>query len=169
MQLEGYNLGETETLIEYRTAEENHAVACELVRQAKREVLIASYDLDAPVFNHEDFIDALSTLVRRHRNAQAQILLQKSNKVVKHGHRLIPLSHRLSSSIHIHRPGPEHRDYIETFMVVDGIGYFKRQQADRYEGVAAFKAPIVARDLRDLFLTMWERSAPEQELRRLQI
>lgn len=169
MDLNGYTLGESEELIELHTAEENHDVALELVRQAKREVYIASYDLDAAVFSHEDFIDALSTLVRGHRNAQAQILLQRHDKVIKHGHRLIPLAHRLSSSIHIHRPAPEHRNYIETFMVVDGIGYFKRQQSDRYEGLASFKAPIVARDLRDLFLTMWERSAPEPQLRRLQI
>lgn len=169
MELDGYTLGETETLIELHSAEENHKVALELVRQARREVCLVSYDLDAPVFSHEDFIEALSGLIRRHRNAQAQILLQNPNKVVKHGHRLIPLAHRLSSRIHIHRPGPEHRDLIETFMVVDGIGYFKRQQADRYEGVAAFKAPIPARDLRDQFLTMWERSAPEVQVRRLQI
>jgi len=169
MDLDGYTLGESEALLEFHTAEENHQVALELVRQAKREVYIASYDLDAPVFSQEDFIDALSAFVRSHRNAQAQILLQKPDRVVKHGHRLIPLAHRLSSSIHIHRPGPEHRNYLETFLVVDGIGYFKRQLSDRYEGVASFKAPIAARDLRDLFLTMWERSAPESQVRRLQI
>lgn len=169
MDLDTYTLGESEGIIELTTADENRDVALELVRQANREVYIVSYDLDAPVFSNEDFVEALSSFVREKRRAHAHILLQKPNKVVKQGHRLIPLAQRLSSSIHIHHPGPEHRDYFETFMVVDGIGYFKRQLADRYEGVAAFKAPIVARDLRDLFLTMWERSAPESQVRRLQI
>jgi hypothetical protein len=169
MVFDRYRLGETDTLIELHTAAENHQLALELVSQAEKEVLIATYDLDAPVFSHEDFTEALSKLVRRHRNAEAKILLQRPNKVLKQGHRLIPLAQRLSSSIHIHRPAPEHSDYLETFMVVDGIGYFKRQQSDRYEGMAAFKAPISARDLRDLFCTMWERSAAEPQLRRLQI
>lgn len=169
MNLDTYTLGESEENIELTTADENRDVALELVRQAEREVYIVSYDLDAPVFSNEAFIEALSSFVRNKRRAHAQILLQQPNKVVKLGHRLIPLAQRLSSSIHIHRPGPEHRDYLETFMVVDGIGYFKRQLADRYEGLASFKAPIVARDLRDLFLTMWERSAPESQVRRLQI
>ena len=169
MDLDTYTLGESEGIIELTTADENRDVALELVRQANREVYIVSYDLDAPVFSNEDFVEALSSFVREKRRAHAHILLQKPNKVVKQGHRLIPLAQRLSSNIHIHHPGPEHRDYFETFMVVDGIGYFKRQLADRYEGVAAFKAPIVARDLRDLFLTMWERSAPESQVRRLQI
>lgn len=169
MKLDTYTLGESEGIIELTTADENRDVALELVRQANREVYIVSYDLDAPVFSNEDFVEALSSFVREKRRAHAHILLQKPNKVVKQGHRLIPLAQRLSSSIHIHQPGPEHRDYFETFMVVDGIGYFKRQLADRYEGLAAFKAPIVARDLRDLFLTMWERSTPESQVRRLQI
>ncbi len=169
MNMDTYTLGESEENIELTTADENRDVALELVRQAEREVYIVSYDLDAPVFSNEAFVEALSSFVRNKRRAHAQILLQQPNKVVKLGHRLIPLAQRLSSSIHIHRPGPEHRDYFETFMVVDGIGYFKRQLADRYEGLASFKAPIVARDLRDLFLAMWERSTPEPQVRRLQI
>jgi hypothetical protein len=169
MDLDDYTLGESEALIDLSTAKENREVALELVRQARREVYIATYDLDAPVFSQAAFIEALSSFVRRHRHAQANVLLQKPDKAIKHGHRLVTLAQRLESSIHIHRPAPEHRDLVETFMVVDGIGYFQRQLADRYDGVASFKAPIIARDLRDLFLTMWERSAPEQQLRRLQI
>lgn len=169
MNLDSYTLGVSEGNIELTTADENRDVALELVRQAEREVYIVSYDLDAPVFNTEAFSEALSAFVRDKRRAHAHILLQKPDKVVKQGHRLIPLAQRLSSSIRIHRPGPEHHDYYETFMVVDGIGYFKRQLADRYEGIASFKAPIEARDLRDLFLTIWERSAPEPQVRRLQI
>ena len=169
MNLDSYTLGQSEEIIELGTADENRDIALEMVRQANREVYIASYDLDEPVFSTEAFIEAMSAFVRDKPRAHARILLQKPDKVIKQGHRLIPLAQRLSSSIHIHRPGPEHRDYSETFMVVDGIGYFKRQLADRYEGVASFKAPILARDLRDQFLTMWERSAPESQVRRLQI
>lgn len=169
MNLDRYTLGESEEDIELTTAEENRDVALELVRQAKREVYLVSYDLDAPVFSNEEFIEALSVFVRDNNRAHAHILLQRPDKVVKEGHRLIPLAQRLSSSIRIHRPAPEHSDYIETFMVVDGIGYFKRQLADRYEGIASFKAPILARELRDRFLTMWQRSSPESQVRRLQI
>lgn len=169
MNLEGYRLGETETLLDLDTAADNHDVALELVRQAKREVCIMSYDLDPQVFSHGDFVDALSAFVRQSRQATARILVQKSDKAVKQGHRLIPLAHRLSSSLSLHKPGFEHRDYFEAFMVVDGIGYLKRQLADRFEGVASFKAPIEGRDLTALFNSMWEQSEPDPQLRRLQI
>ncbi len=162
-------LGQSDEDIELTSAEANRRIALELVRQAKREVYIMSYDLDAPVFSHQEFVEALSRFVRSSRYAQAHILLQTPDKAVKQGHCLISLAQRLSSQIRLHHPGPEHRDYFETFMVVDGIGYFKRLLADRYEGIACFKAPIAARDLRDLFLMMWERSEPETQVRRLQI
>lgn len=168
MQLDNI-LGESEGDIEFATAEENRQLALELVNQARREVYIATWDLDAPVFSHQEFADALSRFVRDSRYAHAHILLQTPDKAVKLGHRLIPLAQRLSSHIQIHQPASEHRGYLETFMVVDGIGYFKRLLADRYEGIGSFKSPIAGRDLRDLFLSMWERSSPETQVRRLQI
>lgn len=169
MHLDNYTLGQSEGHIELTTAQENHDIALELVRQARREVYLATWDLDAPVFSHQDFAEALSRFVRSSRRAQAHILLQSPDKAIKQGHRVVALAQRLSSHLRIHQPAPEHRDYVETFMVVDGIGYIKRMQADRYEGIASFKAPITGRDLRDLFQTMWERSSPETQLRRLQI
>ena len=169
MNLKDYTLGETDERIELHSAEENHDVALELIRQAKHEVYIMSYDLDPLVLSHEDVVDALSAFVRQGRQAHARVLVQKSPKVVKQGHRIIPLAHRLSSSISLNKPGYEHRDYFEAFMVIDGIGFIKRQLADRFEGVASFKAPIEARDLRALFNTMWEVSEPDPQLRRLQI
>lgn len=169
MNLDGYRLGEHDDLLELTTADDNHDVALELIGQARREVFIMSYDLDPLVLSHEDIVSALSAFVRQSRQAEARILVQRSDKVVKHGHRIVPLAHRLSSSISLNRPGFEHRDYFEAFMVVDGIGFYKRQLADRFEGVASFKAPIEGRDLRALFNTMWERSEPDPQLRRLQI
>jgi hypothetical protein len=169
MNLDGYTLGESDELLDITTAEENHDVALAMIRQAKREVFIMSYDLDPLVLSHEDISEALSAFVRQSRQAHARILVQKSDKVVKQGHRLLPLAHRLTSSISLNRPGFEHRDYFEAFMVVDGIGYLKRQLADRFDGVANFKAPIEGRDLRALFNSMWEQSEPDPQLRRLQI
>ncbi|MCW8840011.1 MAG: hypothetical protein OQL05_02090 [Gammaproteobacteria bacterium] len=169
MNLEGYKLGETDTLIELHTAEENHVVARELIRQAKREVWIMSYDLDPMVLSHEDIAEALSAFIRQGRQSHLRVLVQKSEKVVKQGHRLIPLAHRMSSRISLNKPGFEHRDYFESFMVVDGIGFYKRLLSDRFEGVASFKAPVEGRDLRALFISMWQHSEPDPELRRLRI
>ncbi len=169
MDLSGYILGESEGNIELGSAGDGHDVALALFEQARREVLIASYDLESAILDHEDVVDALSRLARGHRLSEVRILLQSPDRALRHGHRLVTLAQRLSSHIKIHRPGEEHKGLAEAFIVVDGIGYIKRQQADRFEGIASFKAPIEARDLRAAFNTMWERSEPEIQLRRMQL
>lgn len=169
MNSDAHTLGRSDAQLELESAGENLATLLAMVQQARREVYIVSYDLDPAIFSQQAFVEALSAFVRRGRKAHARFLVQNSNRAVKQGHRLIPLAHRLSSSISLHKPGFEHRDYSEAFVVVDGIGYIRRQYAERFEGVASFKAPIEARDLRALFITMWEQSEPDPQLRRLQL
>ena len=162
-------LGESAELLELTSAKDNYSVALELVRQAKREIYVVTHDLDPPVYNQEAFVDALSAFARQSRYSHASFIIRNSDKAIKHGHRLLPLAQRLSSRIKLHNPGFEHRDFIEAFMVVDGIGYIRRQLADRYDGEASFMAPLIGRNLRTLFLEMWGRSEPDPQLRRLQI
>ena len=169
MDLNGYILGETDSLIELNTAQDSHDLILAMIRQARREFYLASYDLDAPCLDHEDIVTALSNFARDNRFSHVHILLQTPEKAMRHGHRLVTLAQRLSSHIHIHQPAEEHRGFSESFMVVDGVGVMRRQLADRYEGVANFKAPIEGRDLRARFIAMWERSSPETRLRRLQL
>lgn len=153
--------------IEITSAQQNRQLALALAQRAQREILIASYDLDSRVYSNQEFVDALSSFVRSHRNAHVHILVWNSEQAVKHGHRLIKLAHQLSSRIKIHAPDPVHADIIESYMVVDGIAYFRRPLAERVEGIACLHAPIIARELKDQFHSMWERSSPAPEFRRL--
>lgn len=155
--------------IEFSGAEQNRQLALQLAQRAEREILIASYDLDSRLYSNQDFVDTLSAFVRAHRNAHVHILVWKNEPAVKHGHRLIELTHRLSSRIKIHEPDPVRAEFIESYMVVDGIAYFRRPLAERLEGIACFHAPIIARELKDHFYSMWERSTPSSEFRRLKI
>ena len=164
-----FTLDESGGKQEFNTAEQNRELALQLAQQATHEILIASYDLDSRIYSNNAFIDALSALVRKHRDASVHILVWKTAPAVKQGHRIIELAQRLTSSIHIHEPDRVHKDFIESFMVVDGTAYFRRPLADRSEGVAEFHAPLNARDLHERFLEMWERSTPCSEFRRLRI
>lgn len=164
-----HTLHEDDTRIELESAQQNHDIALSMFNQARREILIATQDLDAAVLDQDDIIDALSRFARDNRYSEVRILLQNPDKVIHHGHRLLTLAQRLSSSIQIHKPAEEHQGMLEAYMVVDGIGFIRRPLADRYEGLASFKAPIEGRDLRAHFIKLWERSEPETRLRRLQL
>ena len=162
-------LGETDQLIELGSAQDNHDLALAMFRQARREIFIASHDLDRLVLDHEDIIQALSEFARDNRLSHVRILLQNADRVIKHGHRLITLAQRLSSSIQIYRPAEEHLGFADTFFVVDGIGVMRRLMAERFEGTGNFKAPIDGRDLRARFISMWELATPETRLRKLHL
>ncbi len=160
-------LGETDQELSIETREENRAVALNLVSQTRQHLVIASRDLDPLIYSNQDFIDALSALARRTRQTQIQILIRDSMAIVRDGHRLIPLSQRLSSSIHIRRIHRDYGRFNEAFLIADRTGVLHRPKADLYEGKVCFKAPLKARELLDTFHTIWEISAPDPELRRL--
>lgn len=163
------NMDQHQGDIEFSTSEENRKLALELIQQASRTVMIASYDLDRSIYSTKEFVEAVSGFIRSNRNARLDILVWRTTPAVKQGHRLIELSRRLSSSISIHMPDHVHENFIESQMIVDGTAYFRRPLADRHEGIASFHAPIIARELRDQFHDMWERSTPAPEFRRLRI
>lgn len=164
-----YTLDDDREDIEISGAEQNRQLALTLAQRARREILIASYDLDAHIYSNQEFVDTLSAFVRSHRNTHVHILVWKSEPAVRQCHRLIGLAQRLSSHIKVHDPDPVHAEFLESYMVVDGTSYFRRPLADRFEGIACFHAPIIARDLKDQFHAMWERSTPSSEFRRLGI
>lgn len=164
-----YTLDENAEDIEFVGSDENRQLALQLAAKAGREILIASYDFDNRIYSNSEFVEQLSAFLRSHRNAHVHILVWRGTRAAKEGHRLIELAQRLSSSIKIHEPDKVHAEFIESFMVVDGIGYFRRPLADRFEGIASFHAPIAARELRERFQAMWERSTASSEFRRLRI
>ncbi|MCK5639668.1 MAG: acyltransferase, partial [Gammaproteobacteria bacterium] len=140
-----------------------------MVQQAHRHIYIMSQDLEAHIYNSDDFEHALAQLAKESQHTHIHILLKNSEPAIKYGHRLINLAQRLSSKVKIHNPHEEHAEYNEAFLLVDDTAYIKRKLADRYEGVACFKALKEAGDLSTLFHEMWERSEPDSQLRRLTI
>ncbi len=162
-------LGQSETLYSLETAEHNLCVVLDMVSQARREIYVLTYDLDPPIYGHPDFVEALSAFARRDRNSQARFLIGTSDKAIKYGHRMLPLAQRLSSSIHMRTPGDEHQDIVESFLIVDGVGYIRRKEPLRFDAEACFRDRRMVKGMRELFIEMWEQSVPDPKLRRLQI
>lgn len=164
-----YLLGITHGDIALRTIDQNRATALALAQQATHYIQIATRDMDALLYDNEPFIEALTALARRHAKSHVHVLVWDSMAAVKQGHRLINLAQRLSSYVQIRKPSDEHAKYTEAFLVADGVGYMSRNLAERYEGIASFNAPLQARNLSQLFATMWEKASPDTQLRRLHI
>ena len=111
------------------------------------------------------FLSAVQQLAVSH-HGRIRILVKDSSYAVKYGHRLIPLSQRLTSFIEIRKVAEDYKDYNEAFLIADEVGYVHRRHADRFEGVARFKAAMEARELLTFFNEVWRNSAPDPDMQR---
>ena len=156
-------------LLSFGTRARNRELAGQLAAQARRSMTILTPDLEAPVYDSADIIAAIGGLALRGRFCEVRILVGDSGYAVRHGHRLIETARRFTSTVHMHRPAPQHRDFSEGFMVVDESGYLHKPVANRYEGKASLRDRLHSRELLRHFQPLWDLSVPDPELRRLHI
>ena len=168
-KLDKFDSGKTESGALLDGSEEARRIALALALNAQRSLRIYTRDLDNPVYNTREFVKAVTGLATRSQYSFIHILIQDSTYVVKNGHRLIELAYRLTSKIKLRNPSYEYRNYNEAFLVADETGLIHRRIADRYEGTADFRNPLKARNLAYFFDEVWEKSAPDPELRRLHL
>jgi hypothetical protein len=162
-------LGETQGEHRLCTRADHRRAALSLVTQARHQVLIMGRELDPEVYGNETFVAAISALARRSPHSTIQVLVRDTEPLARHGHGLVALAQRLSSSMAIHRLNPDYHTTGESFLVVDGYGVLYRPQSDHYEGTVDLKAPSRARALMQGFEAAWTHSRPDPGLRRLQL
>ena len=167
--LDDIKLGEYACDIELSTSSENHVLATHMASQAKRILRIFTRELDPPVYDQVDFVEACKKLALGGRFSTIEILAFDSQRIAQRGHRLVNLSRSISSYIQIRRPEKQYESHLEAFMTIDETGYIYRKNAENFEGIATFNNPREARELDKLFAKMWERSHVDTEMRQLNI
>lgn len=152
--------------VEIDTSEGCRLASLSMASQARRSIEIVSRHLDPPVYDNQEFEDAMTKLVVRSQHARARILVLQPDTVVKQGHRLVNLTQRLTTFMEMRVPAPEHADYLGAFMIVDDVGIVYRPHGDRFEGTAKFDNRVAAMDSKRQFEDMWSSAMPDPNLRR---
>lgn len=163
---ERFLLKEDSESVDIDTSEACRMAAVSMARQAARSVEIVSRNLDPHMYDNADFCDAVTQLVIGSRRARVRALLRDTNRVVKGGHRLVPLAQRLASFIELRVPAQEHDEYNAAFLIVDGTGVIYRRLSDRFEASVNFNDPRFAGELGRQFEEMWQTAVPDINLRR---
>ncbi len=166
---ETFVLGESSEELFVNSREENQIAALRLAQQAKHSLYIVSRDLDPCIYSNRDFATALTDLARYSRHSEIRILIQDNTAILRDGHRLVELSQRFPTYIKIRKLHPDYAHYNHAFLIADERGVVLRPKADLYEGNVYFNHPNLARDLRAEFISMWEPSQPDPNLRRLSL
>ena len=162
-------LGTTEDLFQLNRVEDHQIHATSMVRQAKRNLCLLSFDLDPQIYDTPTFSEAVKNLAMRSRFSRVRILLQENALVVQQGHRLVDLAQRLPSAIEIRKPAQEHLDIEESFLLADDCGYLHRQQASNLKGTARYNNRYRVNRFQTLFDEVWEYGTPDRELARLHL
>ena len=164
-----YKLGETVEEVHIDSAEENRNAAIALAKQARHSIDIFTQDMDAELYNNDDFEQSVFELAKKHPNTKIRILAQDTGMAVRNGHRLIRLAQNITSSVFINNPSREYSDEQCAFLVADKLGLLYRTTASyrNYKASINFMSPQRAGKLTDFFNEVWEHSTPDIQTRRI--
>ncbi|MCU7844935.1 MAG: GNAT family N-acetyltransferase [Candidatus Thiodiazotropha sp. (ex Monitilora ramsayi)] len=162
-------LCETTDLYHLHDENENLIHAASLLRQARRELAVLTFNLDPPVYDQLAFLEGFKALALRSRFSRIRIILQDNTLVLQRGHRLIELAQRLPSVVEIRKPNEDFIDLPENFLLADDCGYLHRKQSESYLGIACYHNRHRVNRLQALFDDAWESATPDRDLARLHL
>ncbi len=144
------------------------AALMSLANGTRRRLDIYSRDLEPGLFDAPEVLEALRRLAIRPGAVEIRFLLQDAGAPQRRLAPLLPLAQRLPSTFRFREVhDPVDRNYPSAYAVNDADGYYFRTLGHRFEGEADPDAAGRARQLREEFAQVWERSRPCTEYRAL--
>ncbi|MDH5190813.1 MAG: acyltransferase [Gammaproteobacteria bacterium] len=160
-------LGKSKSEIRFDTLDDNRRIVHLLISQARTTIDIFTRDFEPGVYDSTEFTACLKTLSLNNKRSKIRILIQEPSRCIREGHQVLNLAQKLTSYIEIRKPGYEHSQINEAFLVADNTGYVHKQYADRFEGTTNFNNPSTSDEKTRLFNEVWEMAEIDPNLRRL--
>ncbi|WP_159015732.1 hypothetical protein [Cognatiluteimonas profundi] len=146
------------------------AVTTAIVQSARRALWIYSRELDPGLLDAPGVLEALRRFATAGRDNAVRILLQDAETPHRRHAPLIAFAQRLPSVFSFREVlDPVDRAYPSAFLCNDAGGFYFRGLGHRFDGEADLQASGRARQLREGFDRVWERSRPVTEYRSLGI
>lgn len=158
-------LGDDPTLIEI---DESNALsmACDLVLQVRRALVIHGAEQASWLFNRRDFIDCCEQLIAARPKCQIRILLQDVPREFLFGHSLAQLMHRFPSFCEIRKQNPELPRASQVYLLADAEGILMLPRGNVRQGFVRARSPDQVRRWSSSFNELWSSSQSDPSLRR---
>ncbi len=158
-------LGDDPTLQEI---DENTALplACDLVLQVRRSLIIHGAEQACWLFNRRDFIDCCEQLIAARPKCRIRILLQDVPKDLLFGHSLVQLMHRFPSFCEIRKQNPELARTSQVYLLADSEGILMLPRSSVRQGFVRAKSPDQVKRWSSSFDELWSTSQSDPSLRR---
>lgn len=158
-------LGEHLVLERFEQPELARAHALAMLQQAQRSLCIYSADLDPWLYHHSSIQQACTRFLLASPNNRLRILVKDISRAVKQGHRLLGLSRRLSSNLHIRQLHPDYPSEEVAFLLADDRGLLLRPEPEQFAGYALYQDPARVRLRQAQFDQAWQTSITSPDLR----
>lgn len=160
-------LGESAGLVELCARDSIRDTSLRMAQQTRRLLRLFSQDLDADLYDNEDFLEALRQIALRGQEVPVRILLAEAETAVRGGHRLIELARLLTSKVQIRKIPEEFNREKTAYLLADDQGYLLRRLAADGKAVVDFKNSKAVHLLGESFDNVWALGEIHQALRRL--
>ena len=162
-------IGNTEQDIHFTDLNGTREAVNAITQQALKTIQIFTPDLEATIYDNEEFSKNLLAMVRGNRHAQIQILAFETTSATSRGHALLRLAHELTSTIEIRIPAEEYQQTTIAFMLVDKKGLVFRPDTKEYDGIYNPDCKYRSQKLSEIFTAAWEHAERDLQTRRLNI
>lgn len=144
-------------------------VISHMAQQARQQINVFSAELDHRIFDQSELAKAFADFARNNRKSNIRILVKDTSKMVQLGHRLLNLSHRLPSFVHIKVINKDYRDIKRMFVIMDKVGYIEQPVSDMEKIKACYRAIPQGPENALLFDQIWDKSKSDVNLRSLKL
>lgn len=158
-------LGEHLALERFDQPEMARAHALAMFQQAQRSLCIYSADLDPWLYHHSSIQEACTRFLLASPKNRLRILVKDISRAVRQGHRLLGLSRRLSSNLHIRLLHPDYPSEEVAFLLADDRGLLLRPEPEQFAGYALYQDPVRVRLRQAQFDQAWQTSITAPDLR----
>jgi len=141
-----------------------------LILGSAGRVYIVSQRLEPELYNDAEIHEYLSQLATNNRNTDIRIIAHDTRVAANQGHYLIHLAQKLPSFAQIRvTVTPAHRNFRESWLIVDDGAYMRIRNPERFEGYYEIDNKLECRAFYDEFIEMWEACEQDQNTRRLSL
>ncbi len=145
------------------------AVACDMVLQARRRLLIHAADLAQWLFQRRDFIDCCEQAIAAQSRLRICVLVQEIRDDLLAGHSLVRLMQRFPSFCEVRRQHPDLPRDPRVYLVADDSGIIMLPRATIRSGFACYASSDQVRRWSNTFDDLWSSSQTDLALRRLSL
>ncbi len=141
--------------------------ALQVIACAKRELNIASAQLEPALFADAQLIEALKQQLLTERRLKLRLLISKPRVARRHADRLLGLARRLPSQFAWRQPSRPEHSFEHDLWVADRKAYVIRKSVSALYARFGPNSPLESKNLKDEFEQTWQHALPSTEFRQL--